>query len=354
MELPLGTKLKDGNFHIGKLLKKGYFSITYMGSDAKLQKPVVIQEFFPQGCTRNQYSIQPSDSIKNNSQEFKNEFLNEGRILSKINHPSIVVYECFKENNTVYRISEYLRGKTLLELLESNGYLPEDEVIRYIKKVGETLEILHERNLLHLDIKPENIFLTEDGQVVLTEFGEAKQEAERKRLTQQIGLNPNSVNIPKTLRHGYAAKELFLIGEKLGTYTDIYALAATAYHLLSGKIPTPAIERLKGKELNQLSNISSVTNSAVMKGLKIEAQERIQSVRDFLAIFDIDNKPPINDVPMEPEIVENQEQKLINSFANFCVELEQTFDTFCELLINFLTIDPGIFENKKFVEQLRR
>ena len=363
-ELPLGTKLKDGDFRIGKLLKKECFSITYMGSNAKLQKPVVIKEFFPEGCTRNQYGIQPSDLIKNNYQEIKNKFLNEGRILSELNHPSIVVYECFEENNTVYIISEYLLSKTLLELLESNGYLPEEEAISYIKQVGETLAILHETNLLHLDIKPENIFLTEDLRVVLTEFGEAKQEAERKRLIQQIGLNSSNLDIPKTLTHGYAAKELYYIGEKLGTYTDIYALAATGYHLLSGKIPTPAIKRSKGEELTPLSDIrndiSSVTNSPIMKGLEIEAQERIQSVGDFLALFNTNNQRQIiqtnhQQQTIQSEIIEpeNPEQKLINSLANFCVELEQAFDTFCELLVNFLNIDPRAFEDKNFAQQLR-
>ncbi|MFB2891580.1 CHAT domain-containing protein [Aerosakkonemataceae cyanobacterium BLCC-F50] len=280
--LPLGTQLQQANFSVGKVLGQGNFTITYMGSDNLLRRPVVIKEFFPQGCDRHILTVQPSNSITAaNYQSAKSKFLHEARVISQIQHSGIVkVYTCFEENNTGYIVTEFLRGKTLLKLVEERGFLLEKEALDYIQQVGKALAITHQANLLHLDIKPENIILTDDGCVVLIEFGTAKEYA-----TQLMG-----TYLLVTLTSGYAALEQYTPHTNRGCYTDVHALAATLYDLLTGKVPISAIERAKGVELippHRLNpKVSRGVSDAVMRSLAIRVGERSQSVGDFLRELD--------------------------------------------------------------------
>jgi F-box protein 11 len=274
-----GNLLLEGRYTIEQVLGQGGFGITYLGNDSKQQCCVAIKEFFPSDWVIRQgrqvslkSSTQPADY-----QQGKQRFIEEAYALSRFNHPSIVkVYKVFEENNTAYIVMEFLNGKTLQKLLEEQGKLPEKQAINYIKKVGEALTVVHQANLLHKDIKPDNIMVTNDGRVVLIDFGAARSFIADKTQQMTIIFTP-----------GYAAPEQYASRARVGPYTDIYALGATLYHLLTGQRPVDVQNRqLAGVELRSVRQlnpeVSGTVAQAVMQAIALNPEQRPQSVKDFI------------------------------------------------------------------------
>jgi len=277
IHLPVGAKLKGGAYTVGKVLGQGGFGITYMGSDTRLRRPVAIKEFFMQGCIRRNTLVLPSTSISPEDFEaMKQRFLQEARILARFDHPNIVkVYDVFEENNTVYIIMQFLRGKPLSKILEERGRpLEEREAIGYVLQVCDALEVVHQAGLLHRDIKPDNIFVCDDGRAVLIDFGAAREFAARKTRRHTVILTP-----------GYAPLEQYAEMAQRGPYTDIYALSATLYHLLTGEVPVPAPDRRMGEPLQDVRQlnprVSPSVARAIMRGLEMNVEQRPQSVKEF-------------------------------------------------------------------------
>ena len=245
--LPVGTRLQGGLYSIGKVLGQGGFGITYLGSDSGLKRAVAIKEFFPQvqGCSRDGATVQPGGMITHlEYRQEKNKFLTEGQRLAQFQHPSIVkVFSLFEENNTAYMVMEFLRGKTLLKIVEEDGRLEERDAVAYIVQIAEALDVIHGLKLLHRDIKPENIIITEEGRAVLVDFGTAREFAAGKTRRMTTTLTP-----------GYAPLEQYGQRARFGVFTDIYALGATLYHLLTGEMPIHATDRATGVELPALQS----------------------------------------------------------------------------------------------------
>src|SRR5271166_6622131 len=277
--LPVGTRLQGGLYSIGKVLGQGGFGITYLGSDAGLKRAVAIKEFFPQvqGCSRYGTMVQPGGMITLAAyRQEKDKFLAEGQRLAQFQHPSIVkVFSLFEENNTAYMVMEFLRGKTLLAIVEEDGRLQERDAVAYIVQIAEALDVIHGSKLLHRDIKPENIIITEEGRVVLVDFGTARAFAAGKTRRMTTTLTP-----------GYAPLEQYGQRARFGVFTDIYALGATLYHLLTEEMPIHATDRATGVELPALKainpKVSRNVSDAVMWALEMRVEKRPQSVRDFL------------------------------------------------------------------------
>ncbi|MEM8777598.1 MAG: serine/threonine-protein kinase [Cyanobacteria bacterium P01_G01_bin.49] len=279
--LPPGTKLDNGLYTVEKKLGQGGFGITYLCKEERLDRFVVLKELFPEGCHRQGSTVITSRrwkaEIYNN---FKEKFLKEGQTLARFKHPGIVrVFSYFKENNTAYIVMEYLQGKTLEGLLEERGQpLQQREAISYIEKVCNALEVVHQASFLHRDLKPDNIMITENGQVILIDFGSARQFIPQQ--TQKF---------TTILTQGYAPPEQYQTQAKFGSFTDIYALGATLYHLLTGKIPVSAPDRNVGVELKSVKELNptvrACVDKAVIKAMALKEQERVQSVKDFLNLL---------------------------------------------------------------------
>lgn len=276
--LSLGTRLLGGRYIINKVLGQGGFGITYLATDSKLQHLVAIKEFFPSELvTRHGKQVSLKSSKKPaDYQHYKKRFIEEAHALSRFNHPGIVkVYTVFEENNTAYITMEFLNGKTLRKLVEEKGKLAEKQAVTYIEKVGEALTVVHQANLLHRDIKPGNIMVTDDGRVVLIDFGAAR-----------AFVVENTQNLSVILTPGYAPKEQYASRARTGPYTDIYALGATLYHLLTGQVPVDALNRDLGLELPSVqklnSEVSETVAQALMQAIDMKYDQRPQSVRDFL------------------------------------------------------------------------
>jgi formylglycine-generating enzyme required for sulfatase activity len=151
-------------------------------------------------------------------------FLSEGRTVARLDHPNVVrVVRCFEGNGTAYLLMPYLRGESLPELLARGGTLSEQEALALARPLLDALAYLHDQSVVHRDVKPANIYVTEDGQPILLDFGAVSRDA--------LG------------SEGYAAPEQFGGNAEVGPWTDAYGLAATLYRCVSGQVPVSARER---------------------------------------------------------------------------------------------------------------
>ena len=275
-----GAMLGGGRFTVGKVLGQGGFGITYLGSNVENRQAVAIKEFFLQGCVRQGTAVGLTGAVsKENFETIKKKFLDESRILAQFQHPGIVrVWEAFEENGTAYMVMEYLKGQTLQGILEKRKSLPEAEAIGCIVKVAEALEAIHGANILHRDIKPDNIIVTEDGRVVLIDFGSARQFAAGKTKMMTSWLTP-----------GYAPVEQYGQKAQFSATTDMYSLGATLYHLLTGHMPEQATDRVAEDSLKppcKLNHkVSQKTSDAVMWAMQMDPKARPQLARDFIKVL---------------------------------------------------------------------
>jgi serine/threonine protein kinase len=283
---------------VGSVLGQGGFGITYRGADVRLQRPVAIKECFPSGCVRQRTTVIPAGrQTAATYADTKQKFLQEGQTLAQFDHVGIVhVFASFEENNTAYMVMEYLPGQTLAEVLhERGGRLRETEAVGYMAQICQALEVVHRAGVLHRDIKPENVMLCTDGRVVLMDFGTAREYAAGQTQSQSVALTP-----------GYAPLEQYAYQAQRGPYTDVYALAATLYHLLTGEVPVAAPDRAVGvalPEVRQLHpHVSEAAAQAVKRGMEMQIAQRPQSVGTFVDLLkgSAPGTPPRPPVPPKP------------------------------------------------------
>ncbi|MGB5961885.1 MAG: serine/threonine-protein kinase [Coleofasciculaceae cyanobacterium] len=270
-----GQRLQDGKYTIEQELGEGGFGITYHAKDRN-GRYVVIK-------TLNDRIQRRPDFAK-----FQQDFLNEALRLARCSHPQIVrIDEVIQEEQLWCIVMEYIDGEDLASRVENQGALPEAEALRYIQQIGEALTVVHNNGLLHRDVKPQNIMLRGKSEAVLIDFGIARE------------FTPNLTQThTQMLSNGFAPIEQYDKRAKRGAYTDVYALAATLYALLTGRVPPSAtgrersILKLKNdpielpKQIN--SSLTDRVNQAILKGMAIQPEERPQSMQEWLALFEPD------------------------------------------------------------------
>ncbi len=274
-----GTSLRAGAFVIEQVLGQGGFGITYRAHDVVLDRAVAIKEFFPQGCcSRVGTSVQPIPGAGASAfQASKVQFRDEAKTLARFSDPGIVhVHTVFDEHGASYMVMELLLGRTLIAEVEDKGPLPEDDAVAYATSIGQALMVVHHAGMLHRDIKPDNVIHTDDGRVVLVDFGTARAFAAGQ--TQKM---------TATLTPGYAPMEQYSQHGKFGPPTDVYGLAATLYFLLTAQAPVPALDRLQEVPLPWPSSlrprISTQIEQTIFWGLELRADRRPVSIEVFLA-----------------------------------------------------------------------
>ena len=278
-----GTCLASGEYRIEQPLGQGGFGITYQGIDTRLNRLVAVKEFFPEGCWREGATVVSAGRWNSHTySNAKQKFLLEGQTLGQFNHPGIVrVFYYFEENNTAYMVMEYLKGRTLAEFLKQRkGRLTQAKALEHVAKIGQALEILHQAQFLHRDIKPDNIMLADDGRVVLIDFGAARD------------FTSSTERYTTMLTPGYAPLEQYGRALKYGAFTDVYALGSTLYYLLTGEAPVSAIERAAGVELKSVKEIaphvSRHVSEAIALAMEMQVTQRLQSVREFFDLLYVD------------------------------------------------------------------
>jgi len=274
-----GTMLQNGAFETQNALGRGGFGITYTARDVRLERDVAIKEFFPEGCARNGNAVAPGNLSDEDFRAALGNFEDEARVLARFGHPNIVdVYSVFEENDTAYMVMEWVRGASLQNLVEERGAFSPEEAVALIEPICDALETVHGASLLHGDITPSNIMRTENGRVVLLDFGLTRRIA-------QAGYATMRLSNTRLGTAGYAPLEQYGRQSTLVAASDVYSLAATLFFLLTGETPPEATDRATGIALPDLraSNPAMGENlaRAINDGLAIEASARPQSAKAF-------------------------------------------------------------------------
>lgn len=276
------TKL-NGKYLVGKVIGEGGFGITYIGFNMETDLPVAIKEYFPselatrdtaQGNVITIFSGEAKDLYRDGLEKY----LREARNLSMFSDLSgiVTVKDFFYENETAYIIMEYINGMTLKQhLTKVGGRMKQNEVIKMMKPVLESMNKIHEVGIIHRDISPDNIMITKNKQIKLTDFGAAR-----------VFDTEDNKSITVVLKRGYAPEEQYRAKGNQGPWTDVYALCATMYRMITGVTPQEALERIIEDSVEPLSKYDSTiwpeTEYAIMKGLSLRAQDRFQSVDELI------------------------------------------------------------------------
>src|SRR5580658_789957 len=276
------TLLHD-QYLIGRALGHGGFGVTYLAWDTGLATRLAVREYLPHGvagrAANTTQVMAYSDSTKAEFEFGLERFLEEARTLKKFkNFPGIVSIDTvFRDNGTAYLVMEYLDGSTFEDFLKMRGgQVPYATGLEIMLPVMRALAAVHAEGILHRDISPDNIYVTNAGQVKLIDFGAARN-----------ALGQKSRNLSIILKEGFAPEEQYRSSGTQGPWTDVYATAGTLYFALTGKIPQGALDRQVEDKLEYPSRLGSDidprSEAALMRALSVKASERYQSMEDFKA-----------------------------------------------------------------------
>lgn len=280
--LPPGTVL-DGKYLLGEVIGEGGFGITYIGTDLNLRIKVAVKEYFPASfASRNilagtGYNIHviggdPGALYRKGLEDYANE---ANRLAQFASLPGIVsVLNFFYENNTAYMVMEFVEGITLREYLRRhNERLPWQETLDLLHPVILSLIRVHKAGIIHRDISPDNIMISQSGEMVLIDFGAARKvEGDQKKTV--------------VLKRGYAPLEQYQTDGNQGTWSDVYSFCATIYRMISGVKAPDALAVMGGsaqvKPLKALiKEVPEFLDRAVSLGMQNEISARIQSMEEL-------------------------------------------------------------------------
>lgn len=302
------TTLQGGKYRIERVLGQGGFGITYLAIQTSNGIKMAIKELFRGGGGQAINDRRGNQVVVTNAvnqqifEQHKAKFIKEAKRLSSFNHPNIVkVYECFEENNTVYYSMEYINGVSLREKLNEKKALPENLVQIYLNQLMSALEAVHKKKIWHLDIKPENIMVDNKNRLYLIDFGASKH-------IEQAGTLTTSSMMSYTPGY-YPPEQLTADMRNIGAWTDIYALGATLYNLVTGCIP-PSFSSIISDGANAYSfpsYVSDQTQHLIMWMMKVDRKERPRSVVDIIRKICDEEETVVVDSSNAATIVENSE-----------------------------------------------
>ncbi len=278
-----------GDLQINAILGVGTFGITYLVTDPAIGTRFALKEYLPAQHVSRHDDGQVLPINEQSGQIFASGlklFLSEARIVAALDHPNIVkVLRYFEANGTAYFLMPYYQGQALHHLLESRGVFNREDATALMLPLMDALEYIHKQGVVHQDIKPANIYMTDNGVPVLLDFGVAAADRSNSTLhTNQPG------------SEGYAAPEQTTDDGIIGPWTDIYGLAATLYRCVTGRIPASANNRQKmlaSGDADPLTPFSELApaglygglTDAVELGLRVQSQERPTDVAHWKKSF---------------------------------------------------------------------
>lgn len=284
--LPEGTTLHGADGHVYTLrgvLGTGGFGITYAADDAD-GNTFAVKELFPSDlCRRDTASgslIVDDLSKIDMVAKLRERFINESNNIARCHHPSIVrVYDTFRANGTAYMVMERVSGLNLKEVVRCHT-LDYAATVDALRQISSALAYLHSHGIVHLDVKPDNIIIGNDGRIVLIDFG----------LSRSIG--PSGIVLDNdravaAVSHGYAAPEQYasIRGAEPGVRSDVYSLSATAVKMLTGNTPPRPEQVREHPESVNIPTIPQYANAAIARAMTYDMTHRTPSVSEFFASF---------------------------------------------------------------------
>lgn len=313
---------------LGKVLGRGGFGITYIALDLQNNLNCAIKEYMPSehsSRSNNSLNIIPNHddrSIKT-YKHGKEKFLLEVKTLQSLGkNPNVVnIWNYFPQNNTAYLVMEYLDGQNMRQMIKSQSTGINVNLAKEVfVTVASALMPIHNKGILHRDISPENIIITNSGQIKLIDFGAARS---------YVSAQNNGLSI--LLKPGYAPLEQYDKHGNQGPWTDVYALCATFYNVISGRRPVDAQFRKRGQRLPTLAElgceVTQTTSNVIARGMELDINKRYKSFGQLLNDIDISTKPkqrtlaPLKPLPkkLTSKLQPNPEQKPLNEQASVMV-----------------------------------
>ncbi|MBO9446859.1 serine/threonine-protein kinase [Ruegeria sp. R14_0] len=284
-----GAKLLRGQYEILRFISNGGFGITYLARDS-LEREVVIKECYPGAlCRRNGDMVEPVEpEFKDDLRSIIDLFILEARNHARLVHPNIVdVHQVFEDNDTAYIAMDYIRGCDLLDYVEdSKNKTGPDFIVQVTEKMLSAVSFIHQSGMLHRDISPDNILIDENGDPVLIDFGAAREQAANQSA---------ALLTLRVIKDGYSPHEFYVRGAEQGPSSDLYVLAATLYHAISGERPVDGQTRLNAFNNGQKDPYEPLAGrfegypdgflEAIDKAMEVHATDRLQAALDWLRMF---------------------------------------------------------------------
>lgn len=304
-QLAIGTML-EGRYLVGEVIGEGGFGITYAGEDTRLGMKIAIKEYYPVGIVNRNVS-QSSDLMVTEGEEAvifekgKADFLTEAKALAQFVSESAVVYvrDYFEANETAYIVMEYIDGMSLNQYLKQVGRVSFEQALNMLEPVMEALGRIHQKGVIHRDISPANLMRLNDGSVKILDFGAARQYDVQREKGLSVMLKP-----------GYAPEEQYRSNAPQGPWTDVYAMSATIYKMITGMVPEDAMNRIFQDDLKRPSSfgvvISPEQEEALLKGLAVVADDRYQNMLQLLTGLKGEKQTATIDMPKQDALLDEE------------------------------------------------
>ena len=310
-QLPVGTMLRN-RYQVGRVLGQGGFGITYLGRDTLMETTVAIKEFYPSGVVNRRSEVSThveclTEKLAGHYAQSKERFLREAKALVKFRSiPEVVdLLDFVEENGTAYIVMEYVRGVDLARYIQNRGgRLSVDETFRILRPVMEALAAVHKGDIVHRDISPDNIILDPMGGAKLLDFG-AVRTVEDPDLEKGLAKSTEAI-----LKHGFAPLEQYNTRGSLGPWTDEYAMCATVFYCLTGRIPEEASIRVTegiDPDWDGIPGLPEHQKQALRKGMSVRAKDRFSDMDTLIeALFSPVSAPVPQRPRPEPQILPQQ------------------------------------------------
>ncbi len=268
MALVDGQTLQN-RYRISSRLGQGGMGAVYRAWDVRLNVPVAVKEMIPQA------GLDPQSLA-----QMRQQFEQEATVLARLDHPHLVgVTDFFEEGSNAYLVMKFVEGKSLAQIIEQQGALPEEHVLIWAQQLLDALGYCHSRGIIHRDVKPQNVIIRSDGRAVLVDFGLLKLWDPKDPSTRTI---IQAMGTPE-----YAPPEQY--GAQPGhtdARSDIYSLGATLYHALTGQVPPTATMRIASRSVfrpprsvNQ--QLSPVTELAILQAMALPLEDRFATAQEM-------------------------------------------------------------------------